>query len=701
MSALNTPARRRIALAAVVLCLESCASSDSHSMWQRHLDQADSYARTGDVHSALNAHLRAIELSTSLVEKARAQIALADFLLEKEMDLMPPGAWSDPNHNLRDAADHYRLAITFARQGSGENPELLSLEVLATNNLSTVLLRLSRPAEAIERMSALLPNVAANDRPRFLYNYGLCLEQARRIPEALAVYLEIIRGNQEVRPALERAKRLTAGKTEATLDLCLALIHIGELDKAESLLRSLLSQPERLRDASELRFSSTLATFLTESRLAPDELRRTWQADLDSLANALSTSSQRVSGLVKGYLAPLPASVEPAAAEAAFPGWQENGEMQKTFSALLHSVGRLYARSGQSSSALSRFALAYAMDPENRDALSYALNLLASDPGQLDPERKLLDRISDRVQGNAEWLTDANAATDFYALFGAAMEARVPLDGQEARLQAIAAWERALASKFLSGEPAANETDSFPAATLHRSLAQAYAESGQHDRSFRQYLAAAEGFARAGRELEASKLLNAARSLPYEPSADERFQLANLLPAPAVTVTAFLDPKSSDARRTVPELLQRINRYGQRVKLKLQPQPPSASSKIEEALLCSEDQSRLWEMQAFLFQQGWELREDEIKAEAANLGLDVKTFTACLDTGKYTRIAQAQLKKVHEIGLSSGSQSTIIFVNGRFVGSSKLPKEMFRELDAAVSEQLQEDEALAHPDSPR
>ncbi|GAB4577369.1 MAG: hypothetical protein Fur0022_01000 [Anaerolineales bacterium] len=99
-----------------------------------------------------------------------------------------------------------------------------------------------------------------------------------------------------------------------------------------------------------------------------------------------------------------------------------------------------------------------------------------------------------------------------------------------------------------------------------------------------------------------------------------------------------------------------------------------------EASECAADQNAFWEYHDFLFdsQSGENqgaFNKDNLKAFAAQLGLDTQVFNECLDSGKYTEIVQQETAWARSLGV----QSTPTFLlNGQpLVGAQ--PFEVFQQ----------------------
>ena len=61
------------------------------------------------------------------------------------------------------------------------------------------------------------------------------------------------------------------------------------------------------------------------------------------------------------------------------------------------------------------------------------------------------------------------------------------------------------------------------------------------------------------------------------------------------------------------------------------------------------------------------LAVEQLKAKAAELGVDAASFNQCLDTGKYAAAIQADIQE----GAAAGVNGTpAMFINGRFVSGA-------------------------------
>ena len=86
------------------------------------------------------------------------------------------------------------------------------------------------------------------------------------------------------------------------------------------------------------------------------------------------------------------------------------------------------------------------------------------------------------------------------------------------------------------------------------------------------------------------------------------------------------------------------------------------SPKAAEAAYCAFDQGQFWPYHDLLYVKAPAINISDLKAYAAQLGLDTAKFNACLDSGQHAADVQADLQD----GLSRGFRATPAFlVNNR------------------------------------
>ena len=101
-------------------------------------------------------------------------------------------------------------------------------------------------------------------------------------------------------------------------------------------------------------------------------------------------------------------------------------------------------------------------------------------------------------------------------------------------------------------------------------------------------------------------------------------------------------------------------KYGDKIRFVWRDLPvvTSQSPKAAEAAYCAADQGKFWPYHDLLYQKAPALSIDNLKAYAAQLGLDTTKFNTCLDTGQHANDVQADLKD----GTSQGFRATPAFL---------------------------------------
>ncbi len=160
--------------------------------------------------------------------------------------------------------------------------------------------------------------------------------------------------------------------------------------------------------------------------------------------------------------------------------------------------------------------------------------------------------------------------------------------------------------------------------------------------------------------------------------SEEKYQCRGEKDAP-VTMVEFSDyecPFCGQAQATVVQIMES---YPGKVRLVFKDFPLSFhrfAAKAAEATHCAADQGKFWEMHEMLFENSYALREMDLKAYAADLGLDAGRFDACLDSSEKAPVVEGAKTLAAKLGLS-GAPS--FFINGRLVTGAQ-PFEVFEEI---------------------
>ena len=105
------------------------------------------------------------------------------------------------------------------------------------------------------------------------------------------------------------------------------------------------------------------------------------------------------------------------------------------------------------------------------------------------------------------------------------------------------------------------------------------------------------------------------------------------------------------------------------------------AERAAEASLCAQAQGRFWDMHDLMFQNQNNLRNEDLKNQAGKLGLDAAAFNACLDSKRYGRTINEDLRAAAAAGVEG---TPALFINGRFLYGSR-PLE---EVSGIIDEEL-------------
>ncbi len=146
-----------------------------------------------------------------------------------------------------------------------------------------------------------------------------------------------------------------------------------------------------------------------------------------------------------------------------------------------------------------------------------------------------------------------------------------------------------------------------------------------------------------------------------------------------VTIVEFSDFQCPFCARLTPTLEQVKAKYGDKVRVVFRQYPlpmHAQAQKAAEASLCANEQGKFWEMHDAMFKNQQQLAVENLKAKAAELGLNAETFNSCLDSGKY----QSKVAEDQAAGTAAGVSGTpALFINGRFINGA-VPLEQITEV---------------------
>jgi protein-disulfide isomerase len=135
----------------------------------------------------------------------------------------------------------------------------------------------------------------------------------------------------------------------------------------------------------------------------------------------------------------------------------------------------------------------------------------------------------------------------------------------------------------------------------------------------------------------------------------------------SIEIIEFSDFQCPYCKRVVPVLKQVMAKYGDRVKLvwKDFPLPTHADARpAAEAALCANDQGKFWAYHDKLFDNQNELTVANLKAWAAELGMNATAFNACVDKGTHRQLVEQDQEEGSRYGVSS---TPTVYINGRAI----------------------------------
>ncbi len=154
-----------------------------------------------------------------------------------------------------------------------------------------------------------------------------------------------------------------------------------------------------------------------------------------------------------------------------------------------------------------------------------------------------------------------------------------------------------------------------------------------------------------------------------------------------VTIVEFSDFQCSFCRRVQPTLAALQRRYGDKIRWSFKDLPlvsiHPAARKAAEAARCAGEQGKFWQYREALF-QNTKISDDLHDLLSAKLELDRQVFRACLDSGKFKPLVDADAAEAQGFGIGG---TPAFMINGILVSGAQ-PFDVFaavidRELELA------------------
>lgn len=151
-----------------------------------------------------------------------------------------------------------------------------------------------------------------------------------------------------------------------------------------------------------------------------------------------------------------------------------------------------------------------------------------------------------------------------------------------------------------------------------------------------------------------------------------------------ITIVEWSDFQCPYCSKVAPTLHEVKAKYGDKVRIAFRQFPLSfhqQAQKAAEAALCAHEQGKFWELHDAMFGNQQALGVDQLKAKAAELGINADQFNSCVDGGKYVQWVKDDMAAGSAAGVTG---TPAMFINGRMV-SGAVP---FEQLAQIIDDEL-------------
>ncbi len=138
-----------------------------------------------------------------------------------------------------------------------------------------------------------------------------------------------------------------------------------------------------------------------------------------------------------------------------------------------------------------------------------------------------------------------------------------------------------------------------------------------------------------------------------------------------ITIIEFSDFHCGFCGRFAAETLDPLlKNYEGKIRLVYRDYPFQTSGSLVAALAgqCMNDQGKFWEFHDLTFKNQQALTREQFISYAEQLGVDVATFTTCLDSQKYMDKVRKDVADAQTLGVNG---TPAFFVNGRFISGAQ------------------------------
>lgn len=186
------------------------------------------------------------------------------------------------------------------------------------------------------------------------------------------------------------------------------------------------------------------------------------------------------------------------------------------------------------------------------------------------------------------------------------------------------------------------------------------------------------------REKNAVKMPMSRPVAPVMEIATEGFPVKGDPKAP-VTIVEFADYKCGYCKKAAESIKRVLARFEGKVKLVYMDRPilGSASKAMAQGGVCADKQGKFWAWHDLAYKNQKSLTEESPAALAREIGLDGKAFDACFESdATIARIGKSE-KEAERLQLTSVPS---IFVNGKWIISRDLERDLIRAVEEALAE---------------
>ncbi|HVT60491.1 MAG TPA: BON domain-containing protein [Thermoanaerobaculia bacterium] len=393
------------------------------------------------------------------------------------------------------------------------------------------LLRQGRATEAVAAFAAAKdavlssPELGPTAKSRFLYNFGVALEESGMTSKAADAFLK----SRQLDPGFKEPVDATIALVQKSTSTPLAwvardalletLILQGDLGDSRRLLERVFTKTGWAGDpALADQEINLLAGYLTAAALGPKEFQRDWQPRLARDVPGMSARvAAKVQLLEQAYLSDLPVIVNVPDGHEFTRAWQASSVESEILSRLLKAIGERAAADGAEQAAMALFALSWS-SAENINAAVHLVAVLQESSGRLDSDGGILQALIDALfKGRSEAYLRADWPNTFrlHTVLAGIFEQQQRWGDTAEPASAIFQLVRAIRASENLNASAAAALEAVPA--LHARLARAYKEVRElPSRVLEEYLLATKGYLACGRPGAAETVLFQARRVEAE-----------------------------------------------------------------------------------------------------------------------------------------------------------------------------------------